>query len=130
MIPLVPFIQQYLDQPNVGDTPENKGQCVGLIEVWLDQNKRPHIWGNAKDLLDNADPHVYRIIKNSPTNFPQAGDVIVWGATWGGGRGHTAVVVAATVNVVASFEANNPEGHNPQILMHDYSGVLGWIRFA
>ena len=52
------FIAQYTGIANVGDTPQNKGQCVGLIEVWLDLFNLNHIWGNAADLLSNADPSV------------------------------------------------------------------------
>jgi CHAP domain len=128
MTPLVNFLAQYLGKAGTGDTPENKGQCVGLVEAWLDANARPHIWGNAKDLLANADLTVYRVYKNTPTNFPVWGDVLVWDGTWGNGDGHTGVVVAATPMLLAVFEANNPEGHAPQILMHDYTGVAGWIR--
>ena len=54
---------------DVGDTSANKGQCVGLVETWIDVFGYPHIWGNAVDLLSNADPNFYEIILNTPDNL-------------------------------------------------------------
>lgn len=128
MAPILDFVAKYLDQAGTGDTPENRGQCVGLVEVWLDTNMRPHIWGNAVDLLVNADLKTYRVYKNAPSNYPVWGDIVVWDGSWGAGYGHTGVVLAATPMRLVVFEQNNPEGHAPQVLTHDYAGVSGWIR--
>lgn len=121
------FIGKYLGVPNVGDTPGNKGQCVGLIEVWLDLNKRPHIAGNAVDLMANADLGTYAIVKNGPLNVPSPGDIVCWDGTWGGGFGHTAIVVAANTMHLAVFEQNDPDGSPPVVATHGYKGVQGWI---
>jgi surface antigen len=124
---LIAFINAYLGKAGTGDTPENKGQCVGLVEAWVDVHHTPHIWGNAADLMRNADPGAYRVVQNSPTNFPPPGAIVCWNASWGAGAGHTAVVIAANTNQLVVFEQNNPEGSAPVVATHDYRGVMGWI---
>lgn len=124
---LLQFLGKYYGVPNTGDTPENKGQCVGLIEVWLDGFGLKHIWGNADQLMANADLRLYKVVQNLPTNYPPAGAIICWNSTWGMGAGHTAVVLAADVNHVVVFEQNDPIGFAPSVGRHDYSGVMGWI---
>ncbi|HLJ81669.1 MAG TPA: CHAP domain-containing protein [Ktedonobacterales bacterium] len=127
MTQLLAFIAQYLGLAGTGTTPENRGQCVGLVEAWLAAQQLPAIGGNAVDLLRNADLRTYRVIHNLPTNFPHAGDIVCWNSTWGGGFGHTAVVIAAGVTRLAVFEQNDPAGAPPLVATHDYSGVAGWI---
>jgi len=129
MMQLSDFISKYLGVTGVGDTAENKGQCVGLVEVWLSANGKSHIWGNAKDLLADAPASMFIVTKNAPSNFPPPGAIICWDATWGGGDGHTAIVVAANVSCLAVFEQNDPDGSPPIVATHDYSGVLGWTTF-
>ena len=126
---LLQFVAAFLGVPNTGDNAQNAGQCVGLVERWLDECELPHIYGNAKDLLTNAGGKPYKVTKNSPTNFPPAGAIVVWGSTWGGGYGHTAVVLAATKNFIAVFEQNDPTGSYPIVATHNYSGVVGWITW-
>jgi hypothetical protein len=114
-----------------GDTPENKGECVGLSELWMDDLglNTPHEYGNARDLLANANTNNFDIIYNTPTGFPLPGDIMVWGTSWGGGYGHTGVIVTADINQFTCFEQNNPTGHAPQINGHtNYNGVLGWLH--
>ena len=130
MIPLLPFLQRYLGAANTGDTDPNRGQCVGLVEVWIDANKRPHVIGNAVDLLNNAPPASYKVVRNGPNNFPPAGAIVCWDGSWGGGYGHTAIVVAATPLLLAVFEQNDPDGAPPVVATHSYDGVAGWLVFA
>jgi surface antigen len=126
---LATFIAAYLGVPNTGDTPGNAGQCVGLVEKWLGTNGKEHIWGNAKDLLKQADLKQFKVVRNLPLNAPQPGAVVCWDGTWGGGFGHTAVVVAANRNYVVVFEQNNPIGAAPVVNTHGYTDVLGWISW-
>jgi surface antigen len=126
---LIRFICLYFGRALVGDTPENKGQCVGLVESWLDANLKAHIWGDAKALLLNADPKVYKVTDNTPLNYPPLGAIVVWDATWGAGYGHCAIVVAANASRMAVFEQNDPVGAPPVLATHGYSGVLGWLTF-
>lgn len=129
MIDLAPFIAEHLGKANTGDTPGNKGQCVGLIEVWLDANGKKHIWGNADQLLANADPKVYKRTTNIPTNHPPPGAIVCWNGSWGDGAGHTAIVVAANVMFLVAFEQNDPTGSPPVVATHNYNGIEGWVTF-
>lgn len=123
------FIRAYLGAQNTGDTPGNMGQCVGLVEKWLDANAKPRIPGNAKDLIANA-PHAdYKATVNLPDNYPPPGAIVCWNASWGGGYGHCAIVVASNAMHLAVFEQNNPEGAAPVVATHGYDGVTGWITW-
>jgi len=124
---LLAFVEKYLGHAGSGDTPENKGQCVGLVELWCDACGTPHIPGNAVDLLALADPAHYLRIANGPTNYPAAGDIVCWDASWGAGYGHCAVVLAASPMQLAVFEQNDPEGASPLVATHSYGGVAGWL---
>jgi len=130
MTDLAAFISNYLGKANTGDTPENAGQCVGLVEKWLDANGKPHIWGNAAELLANANPKVYKRTTNIPTNHPPPGAVVCWNSSWGGGAGHTAIVVASNVMGLVVFEQNDPTGSPPVVATHSYNGVQGWLTFG
>jgi hypothetical protein len=112
-----------------GDNAANQGQCVGLVEAWLDHLGKPHVFGNAKDLLREASTAAYMVVVNTPNNFPKPGDIIVWGSTWGNGFGHTAIVLAANVYWVAVLEQNDPTGAMPVAATHGYSGVIGWLTW-
>lgn len=123
------FINKYLGVP-CGNTKENFGQCVGLISLWMDNLGIPHEWGNAKDLLSNADTTKFDVIRNDPNNtnqFPLPGDIMVWDKSWGGGYGHTGVISSANGTSFDCFEQNNPGA--PKINHHaNYGGVLGWLH--
>lgn len=123
---LLAFISRYLGRANSGTNSVNSGQCVGLVEIWLDSIGQPRIAGNAKDMLALADPARYAVIANGPVNFPPAGAVVVWGETWGEGFGHCAIAVAATSMRLVVFEQNDPVGWPPLVATHSYGGVAGW----
>lgn len=126
---LISFIKLWFAHFQTGDTAENKGQCVGLVESWLDANSKPHIWGDACELLQVADRKVYKVYYNTTFNFPPLGAIVVWDATWGAGHGHCAIAVAADSMHLAVFEQNNPAFSPPVLATHGYSGVLGWLTF-
>lgn len=126
---LLAFILAYLGKHNSGDTPGNRGQCVGLIALWCDLHHKPHIGGNAVDLLRAADPAAYSLVMNGASNYPPPGAIVCWDASWGGGYGHTAVVVAATPMLLSVFEQNDPDGAAPLLATHSYGGVAGWLIF-
>ena len=124
---LLAFIAQYLGKVGTGTTAQNKGQCVGLVEAWLAVLGKGPIWGNAIDILANADKNVYTMVRNAPDNYPPAGAIVTWGASFGGGWGHTAVVIAATSKWLVVFEQNNPAFSPPMVATHQYTGLQGWL---
>lgn len=128
---LIDFLNKYFGQPNVGNTSENRGQCVGLIELWLNILGLSQIWGNAKDLIKNASSDRFTITYNNfddYNQFPKPGDILVFGPSFGGGYGHCGVVLRANGYSFSLFDQNNPVGARPTITnYHNYAGVLGWI---
>ncbi len=124
------FITAYNGKKGVGNTTANKGECVGLVMVWLvDTLKQPHVWGHAMDLLKNADRTAYDVILNTPDAVPQKGDVIVWRKGFNGTFGHTAIATGTgTTNSFEVFEQNNPLGAGCRLHTYSYSFVDGWLR--
>lgn len=128
------FIAQYTGQTGIGDTPENMGQCVGLVEKWIDNLGLVHVWGNAINLLDNADKTAYTVVLNTPTNSPSQGDIAVLGLPYGAyidnGQqkyaGHTGIVVKADINTLTLFEQNDPGACTQK--EYTYAHVLGWLH--
>lgn len=79
--------------------------------------------------FDNSSAKVYfEKIVNTPDNVPLAGDIIVWGQEVSP-YGHIAVFVDGDVNTFHSFDANWPLSALPHLQEHNYSGVLGWLRY-
>lgn len=130
---LLDFINKYFGTPDIGDTLENKGQCVGLIEIFLDvlNLNTPHLYGNAKDLLTNAPTDKFEVVYNDPNNydqFPPIGAIMVFGTSYGGGLGHCGIVVRANGYTFSLFDQNNPVGSRPTLTnYHNYAGVEGWF---
>lgn len=125
------FIKKYTGVNNVGNTPENRGQCVGLVSVWMDVFNIPHLWGHAKDLFNNAPETHFQKIKNKQYVYPVAGDILVYDSTWGGGYGHTGIIVSCDPesDSYKIFEQNLPTGHAPQTaIRNNWKGVIGWLR--
>ena len=129
MVDLAKFITRYLQKGAVGTNPVNTGQCTGLAMLWAQANSKPLIFANAKDLLDQAPLDAYIMYKNGPFNSPPPGSLVVWGAAWGAGYGHVAVVIAANDMHVAVFEQNDPTGSGPNVATHTYDGIIGWLVF-
>ena len=123
------FLSKYNGQKNVGNTTENKGQCVGLSAVWVDSLSLPHIWGHAMDLFVNADEKFFDKILNTPDAIPQAGDIIVWNKSFNGTFGHTGIATGTgDLNTFEAFEQNDPLGSNCHLKTYNYNSVLGWLR--
>lgn len=129
MINFTDFFNRYNGQQNIGDTTENKGQCVGLVAVWIDELNLPHIWGNACDLFANADEQFFEKILNTPDGVPSAGDIIVWSAKFNGTVGHTGIATGTgDLNTFECFEQNDPTGSNCHLKVYNYLSVIGWLR--
>ncbi len=109
----------------------NSLDCVDVPKSWatflfnIDWTKTIG-WGNAKDLYNGSSPSYFDKIPNTPTGFPRAGDIIVWGINT---YGHIAVVISADVNTFTVLEQDSYK----QVAAYrqkwpSYSGVIGWLR--
>ncbi len=125
------FIKKYIGVRGVGNTKKNRGQCVGLVQVWIAALGLSHIWGNARDIFANASPNEYEKIENSPNIYPIEGSILCWNSTMGDGDGHTAIVVSSDPkkDTVEVFESNNPLGNTPRIHTYfNWRGIIGWLK--
>ena len=123
------FLDRYNGKYNVGNTTENKGECVGLVSVFIDSLNLPHVWGNASDLFANADEKFFEKILNTPDAIPQAGDIIVWNSKFNGTVGHTGIATGtASLDTFECFEQNDPLKSNCHLKTYKYTYVTGWLR--
>lgn len=128
---LLQFIADLNGKGNIGNTPENKGQCVGLAFAWILNLGQSHFYGHAKDLYANAPTSEYTKIKNSPNVYPIAGDIPVWDRSAGGGFGHIAVVIGSNKadDSFTVIEQNNPLNAPCRVYTYrNWNGVIGWLR--
>lgn len=122
------FLEKYNGQQNVGNTTENKGECVGLVMKWVEELGLPHIWGHAKDLFANADEDFYEKILNTPDAIPKAGDIVVLGSGYGT-YGHTAIATGTgDLKTLECFSQNDPLESNCHLKTYKYDHVTGWLR--
>lgn len=123
------FFKAYNGKSNVGNTPENKGQCVGLVAMWVDNLGLPHIWGNAEDLYANADSNFFEKIPNTATAVPIKGDIGVWSSQYNRTVGHTGIATGkGDVNTAEWFVQNDPTGSNCHLRTYSYFAIIGWLR--
>jgi hypothetical protein len=107
------------------------GQCVDLVENWWLSRGLPPIPGNAVNLWRNAPPARFLAVMNGPANFPVAGDVVIWreyAPQMIGAAGHCAVALAADASWLLTLDQNWPDGSPVAVVLHDYGGVVGWLR--
>jgi CHAP domain-containing protein len=104
-------------------------QCVDLAQVFNRLYKAPFLSGaSAKDIWNTYPKDFYDRIANAPDNFPQEGDLIIWG-TGLGPDGHIAIATKdADINRFKSFDQNFPFNSACHLQEHNYTGVLGWLR--
>ncbi len=76
-LPLATFIHSALGHGNLGTNDVNKGQCTGLVALWLEQMHKPLIYADGKDMLTAADPKAYHVELNGPSNYPTPGAVVI-----------------------------------------------------
>ena len=130
-------LQQFIDKWNgkfceVGGSSAAINQCVDLANAYINEVwGMPMIFGtNAQDFpLKAGDKYDY--IKNTATNKPNAGDVLIYKSP--NGIGHIGVVVEATVDKITKFfDQNWPLKSVCNIsemayIIGDYK-VDGWLR--
>lgn len=89
---------------------------VGAREFWLNYDTDPALKNN------------YEKIPNSPTVYPQEGDVVIWNSSYGP-YGHIAVCITGDTKSFTCFSQNDPAGTLPSSKTYtSWKGVNGWLR--
>lgn len=91
----------------------------------------------AKDIWGKSLPEFTKVANNpnNPNQLPQPGDVLIYGASWGGGYGHVDVCLSANQSNVTSVGEN--EHGNPSEGVIEITrtwgqivgGLIGWLSF-
>ena len=123
------FITKYNGMQNVGNTPDNIGQCTGISNIWIvDWLKKSFIWGHAKNWANNYNPNDFEFILNTPDYIPQVGDIICKN---NGTYGHVAISTGTgDLHNYEVFEQNVPLGGGCRLHTYkdEYKNVLGGLR--
>jgi hypothetical protein len=105
------------------------GQCVDLTNVYLIEERRlTPLRLNARDWAKVTIANAHWV-PNAASNFPSAGDIVVWHPypPFGiGVFGHIAVAVAADDMHLITVDQDWPIGAPCSIVRHTYGGVAGW----
>lgn len=88
--------------------------------------------GAAKDVYLNFGTvkgnQYFTKIDNTPTGVPQKGDIMFWG-TGIGPYGHVSIFESGDTSSFKSFDQNWNSHSYCETVTHNYTGVLGWLRF-
>lgn len=128
-------LQQFIDAWTGKQVPSRggiTGQCVSLVQHWAEDRGVPGtpVFPVAYAyLMAGKRPDYFNWVANTPTGVPSPGDIVVWNSSWGGGAGHTGVVVSANTNTLDVFQQNDPTGSGARIKRYTYAGVIGWLQF-
>ena len=118
------FISTYNGKRNIPKTNgELAGQCVSLINryCWEVLAVPAGAWGNAKDWATNQIQNQYF---DKVGGAPQLGDILVWGANYGGGYGH----VAISIGNGQVFDQNGGAGVATCGISQEYAGRIAILR--
>jgi len=99
-------------------------QCVDLVQFYnRDVIGGPKFSGNAKEYCRNQHPSHYSLRKNTPLYIPPRGSIAVWNNKVGGGFGHNAIVLSASLMRFTSLDQNWPTGAPVSVVRHTYRHV-------
>lgn len=106
------------------------GQCVSLVQKYLEEQFNApgtpvfpvqyakQMFGQRNDLG--------AWVANTPAGIPPRGAIMVLDGRYGGGAGHTGVVVDANQNTYRLFQQNDPYGSGAHVTEYNYNGCVGW----
>lgn len=110
-------------------------QCFDVVNFYWDFLFGHGLRGEgAKDIPTwNDFKGEAKVIKNVNSTLAQPGDVFVYGAHWGGGWGHTGIVLSATLNSITVLEQNYNNGGWDKTEVttkrtHKYDNPMWFIR--
>src|SRR6266702_234069 len=124
-------LQEFFDKNN-GQPLDFDGyygdQCVDEVQFYnRDVINALALIGNAIDIWTTYPKDFYEQIANTPDNFTNPGDIIIWGTDIGK-FGHIAVVKSADANSFTSLDQNWNGHQYCEFVIHNYTSVLGWLR--
>lgn len=99
------------------------GECVSAAKKWILENHWPYRHGNAQDW--NYGDKDYTWIKNTLTNHPSTGDLIVYKYP---PYGHIALVISANTLTVKVFQQNSPLKSPCHTSTKTYISCAGWLH--
>lgn len=114
-------------------------QCMDLAAAYIMYvtDNKYRTWGNAIDAIRNNFGSYAKIIKNTPSFEPKAGDVVVWTTGNFSTYGHIAIVLngnpGGDLQTITVIEQNWLGGGAAKTEMatirtHDYTGITHFIR--
>lgn len=105
----------------------NGNQCVDVTKQYFkDVLELPPFQGNAYDYWTNIPG--FQKIARSWFNTPKPGDIVIWKPTASNIYGHIAICNWVRMLDFGAFEQNNPIGSPCHYQIHNYQGVVGWLR--
>lgn len=101
-------------------------ECEDVAQLWSRALGGQRFTGpTAADIFNETQNGFYQQHPNTPTNYPEKGDIVVW--KWphvGIGTGNN-----TNVNTLEVFEQNDEVGSETHIKQYlNYDGVIGWLR--
>lgn len=122
------FINANPNNPRLKSPHGILGQCVSVPNLFAVENGWAELFGAG----DDTALHIwqngvvgYQKITNIPGpngNAPVPGDFVFFSYN------HVALVQAANLNTVFTFEQNDPVGSGAHLKAYSYSNVLGWFH--
>jgi hypothetical protein len=124
-------------------------QCMDLLHRYhmecLDLTDRTILAApTARDVYQRAPlgvkgGNLFQKIPNLWWTVPKQGDIVFWGAPFGGKyiddkgkeqyNGHVAIINEANMRRFTSFDQNFGADKKCRLVEHSYSGVMGFLRF-
>lgn len=101
-------------------------QCFDLANYYSRWIGGQRFTGATADLIFQQPQNGFYIqTANTPTNYPQKGDIVVF--NWP----HVGICTGNNTNVrtLELLEQNDPDGSNCHVKLYsNYNGVIGWLR--
>lgn len=128
------FLSQFNNKSVEVVDASSKYQCFDLVVAWCDwlgiPRVLPHLYAyQIYTVWQGEKLNYFDRIVNTPDAVPKVGDIIVWGKTYNGTAGHTAVSTGeGGLNTFKAFAQNDPVGSPSVVRAYNYNNVLGWLR--
>lgn len=98
--------------------------CLGYPKATIQKLYAYQVFTQPSDLTKEY----FELIASTPTNYPEAGDLVVWG-TGVGIAGHIAVATGkGDAKTFESLDQNWAGVQRAVKVNHNYNNVLGWLR--